>query len=339
MNLPICYYPTTVICVDDDPSFLQNFSLSLNPDLAYLLFSSPKAALKNIGALSEGLGYKGDIVRYKDYTAPNLTDGEHAVLVVDCSTVWKRIYRAERFSEVSVAIVDYAMPEMDGLSFCRKISKSRIKKIMLTGKADERVAVDAFNEGLIDGFVMKSDRNAITKIADLVEKFKKVYVEEENLQLENLLKENLPVFMKDEEISRHVQRVWERHDIVEYYLSINPPGYVAVTREGAVLLVIMMTPDDFRAHIEIVTDVGGPAELLQCLRTRSAVPYFWRSEGYFDKNQEWQDQVFEATVVAGDRASYAIAVVWEPPRIAGDSKKVVPYSQYLAEIDALGVRG
>ena len=54
-----------------------------------------------------------------------------------------------------VAVMDVAMPELNGMEFCRRITDPSIRKIVLTGKADEHVAVKSFNEGLIDRFIRR----------------------------------------------------------------------------------------------------------------------------------------------------------------------------------------
>lgn len=42
-------------------------------------------------------------------------------------------------------VVDYSMPEVDGIQFLTSIRNANCMKILLTGIADEREAVAAFN--------------------------------------------------------------------------------------------------------------------------------------------------------------------------------------------------
>ena len=70
------------------------------------------------------------------------------------------IYNKERFGETSVVVVDFAMPQMNGEEFCRKLGQLKgnsVKIIMLTGEADEEMAVRLFNAGVIDKFLRKGN--------------------------------------------------------------------------------------------------------------------------------------------------------------------------------------
>ena len=68
-------------------------------------------------------------------------------ICLNIDTHHQQIYNSERFAQISVVITDYAMPEMDGVDFLRQIKHSEIKRILLTGVADEKIAVKAFNWG------------------------------------------------------------------------------------------------------------------------------------------------------------------------------------------------
>ena len=187
---------------------------------------------------------------------------------------------------------------------------------------------------MIDGFVMKSDRDAPRKVVGLVDRLQKKYLQEVNLDLRNLLQKDLPAFLLDETIMEHIRGLLREHDVAEYYLTMSPPGFVAVSRSGAVLLVIIMAPTDFTSHEEIIRDLGGATELLDRLAERSAVPYFWRGGGFYDPETDWRDQVVEAAAIGGAEATYAVAVVSDPQGIVNETPTIVPYNQFLEDIDS-----
>jgi 1,4-dihydroxy-2-naphthoyl-CoA synthase len=47
------------------------------------------------------------------------------------------------------------IPGMDGFRFCFARKDKNIQKILLTGAADEEIAIDAFNTGCINRFLRK----------------------------------------------------------------------------------------------------------------------------------------------------------------------------------------
>jgi CheY-like chemotaxis protein len=73
--------------------------------------------------------------------------------------IYKVIYNPRRYEEISTVIVDYDMPSMKGLEFCEKLQNPYIRKILYTGVAGEGLAIEAFNKGLIDGYIRKGDPN------------------------------------------------------------------------------------------------------------------------------------------------------------------------------------
>lgn len=61
----------------------------------------------------------------------------------------------ERFGLTRVCVFDYAMLGMDGLQALGELTDHQGGRILLTGQADEHVAVSAFNRGLINQFIAK----------------------------------------------------------------------------------------------------------------------------------------------------------------------------------------
>ena len=159
-SIPLYYYPTTVMLLDDSEDFLTNFSLQLQNKLAVKLYSKPQTAL----AYLKGVDYSSHL-NTRVFSTPQENHGMNPIVNhsvnLNLSTIKEEIYNPKRFDEIAVIIIDYDMPAMNGLDFCRKLGRSPIKKILLTGKGDEKIAVQAFNEGLIDHFIQKGNRDVI----------------------------------------------------------------------------------------------------------------------------------------------------------------------------------
>ena len=63
--------------------------------------------------------------------------------------------------------MDIRMPEVDGIEFLASIRGVACTKILLTGAAGETEAVDAFNAGLIDFYLKKTDAGMTRKLASM----------------------------------------------------------------------------------------------------------------------------------------------------------------------------
>ena len=147
-------HPTTVCVVDDNQSFVDSLSFELPSDWACQTFTDPFAARDYINT-KPALPALADRCMSADLSSASTT------IHLDLSLIEQEINHVERFRRISVVVVDYAMPSLNGLELCAQVVDPDVRKIMLTGVADEKLAVEAFNAGLIHRFVPKQSGDAI----------------------------------------------------------------------------------------------------------------------------------------------------------------------------------
>jgi CheY-like chemotaxis protein len=75
----------------------------------------------------------------------------------------------ERYALTRVCVVDFSMPGMDGLQVLAELADWAGSRVLLTGQADEQVAVRAFNRGLIDQFIAKQTPDISKRLIDAIE--------------------------------------------------------------------------------------------------------------------------------------------------------------------------
>jgi CheY-like chemotaxis protein len=109
------------------------------------------------------------------------------VIDVSLDMIHREVHNEHRFEQVSVVVVDYDMPEIDGLEFCRNLKNKAIKKILLTGKADEQTAVRAFNEKTIDRFIRKQDDDVMARLNRAIAELQREHFD----QIEHMLADAL----------------------------------------------------------------------------------------------------------------------------------------------------
>ena len=323
------HFPTTVAFVDDNPQFLVNLSLQLDSQLAFRLFHSPVSALLALNAdSSEAPMVERFFSLYRDREDAN--NSRH-VIDVSLDLIHREVHNARRFEQVSVVVVDYDMPQIDGLEFCRSLKNPAIKKILLTGKADERIAVRAFNEKTIDRFIRKQNDDVMSVLNRTIAELQQEYFD----QIEHMLSDALAVgshlFLGDPEFAGRFQEIRQRHGIVEHYLTCTPDGILLLDAGGSAHLLIVQTETMMQAHYEIAYDQAAPAGLLEQLRGGHSVPYFWKTSGnYSPIYQDWQACLHPATEFRG-RDSYLYSLIKNPG--AFNLKQVYPYSAYLDRLD------
>ena len=129
-----------------------------------------------------------------------------------------------RFSRVSVAIIDFAMPSMTGVELCRKIKHLPVKKVLLTGKTGDATAVAAFNEGLIDLFLVKHDPDLPDKLRRIIRELQYAYFKDLTAPLEPIAKLEDTAFLDDPGIAGWYHEFSGRIARSSTHLLLSPPG-------------------------------------------------------------------------------------------------------------------
>ncbi|MCB1876482.1 MAG: response regulator [Chromatiales bacterium] len=322
------YYPTTALFLDDNLRFLEHFSFSFPTGLSFRLFDSPLGALRHLDEVQESTPLCERCFFGNQETIGH-SDLEQ-VMRLDLSVLYTQLFNPDRFSEVSVVVVDYDMPEMNGLDFCRSIVNPAIKKILFTGKADERIAVQAFNEGIIDRFVLKSDSNPAATVIRNIKELESLYFRDVSKLISKTLSIDSPYFLDDPLFAAFIVRLCAQERFIEYYLTTNPQGLLLADDHGRTAHLTIQTADDLDTHYEIAQVAGAPEELLDGLRGHLLIPDFWRAESYAeDGYRHWKQYVLPAQAVRGSHGLYYYALQHNPPSFEISPDSVIGYQAFL----------
>ena len=314
VKFPVChlfYYPTQTILVDDDPDFLDAVSLLLRSDSSYRLFQSAKQALTHINSCNQHV----DIIRrcYSSYkTGPFDSD---TLSHVDIHQIYKEVYNPLRFSTPAVVVVDYSMPEMNGLDFCSALTNPYVKKILLTGQADTDVAVQAFNEGVIDQYISKKDQNLATKLNRSIASLQHYYFNRTfKLITDPVIANKQCGFVSDPGFITHFREVISAQNVAEYYLVDEPySGFFMLDEKGNPSLLLVLEEARLSQHLQHCRSAGAPAELLDQLAAGELLPLFnvASEEGVLNEEMltQWQKYYAASSRVAG--SSYLCALLGE----------------------------
>lgn len=328
-QIPPFYFPTTVIFVDDSRVFLENLSIQLDPNLAFQLYESPVNALMTLNGANSLTALAERFFSRHPHSDDMLMS--HHVIDVNLDKVHRQVYNEFRFEQVSVAVVDYDMPSMDGLEFCRLIKNPAIKKILLTGKADEKIAVQAFNQGIIDRFILKQDKDVTTTLNQAIFELQHDYFRQTERMLADALAIGKHAFLHDALFAAKFREICEELQIVEFYLCNEPDSILMLNAEGAATLLLVSNDESLQSQYEIACEQGAPQEMLDVLKSCQVLPYFWKSGGYYSPECAiWRTFLYPATEFKGRNWHY-YAIVKNPPPFKADM--VFPYNKFLLELD------
>lgn len=162
MSFSLFQRPGTVVFLDDDPDYLEMLALVLPRHWHVKLFMRPQNCINYLQ--QEPPFWEADA-----WNQQQLVDHwrEGKPLIPQLLAYWSKY--TERYALTSICVVDYSMPGMDGLQTLGELVDWPGSRVLLTGQADEQVAVSAFNRGLIDQFIAKQTPDISHRLIDAVE--------------------------------------------------------------------------------------------------------------------------------------------------------------------------
>lgn len=162
MNFPLFRRPGTIVFLDDDPDYLEMLALVLPRHWYVKLFLRPAECINYLK--QEPPFWEADAWNQQQIIE-NWRAGKP--LIPQILGYWSKY--TERFALTRVCVVDYSMPGMDGLQTLAELADWPGSRVLLTGQADEQVAVRAFNRGLIDQFIPKQTPDISRRLIEAVE--------------------------------------------------------------------------------------------------------------------------------------------------------------------------
>src|SRR6185369_1896272 len=162
VSLSLFHRPGTVVFLDDDPDYLEMLALVLPRHWHIKLFLRPVECINYLQ--QEPPFWEADA-----WNQQQLIDHwrEGKRLIPQILGYWSQY--TERYALTRVCVVDYSMPGMDGLQALGELVDWPGSRVLLTGQADEQVAVRAFNRGLIDQFIAKQTPDISRRLIEAVE--------------------------------------------------------------------------------------------------------------------------------------------------------------------------
>ncbi len=306
--LPPYYHPTTVCLIDDNQSFLSSLERSLPAQWPVRSFVDPHRAL---AFLNQPPALAPLVDRCFAYEQ---RPGQNPVIHFDPGMIEQEINHIERFSRVSVAVIDYAMPALDGLALSAALTDPYLQRAMLTGVANEKHAVAAFNDRLLDRFSSKQKLSTAEAVTAFVDESRFAYFNQHASRLQSNLSLNPPGFLLVPQIATQVQALMARHALVEYYLVTDPPGLLMLNAAGRLHRLVIADSAELALQAQSAQKMGAPAAVVAALAEGRQLGWFWDSPSdYFGAEPyPWGEHLLDAAPIP-DASGWYMALMVDPP--------------------------
>lgn len=321
-KLLACYHPTTVLFVDDNTDFLKTLLLNFMQQIPCRSYNNPQEVL----SLLDHIQTQSLLKRYS-----NGDDNNSGIaLRIDIQSLHQEIYNANRFGLATILVTDQAMPGLTGLDLCKQLKHHFIKKIMLTGKMSYAEAVQAFNEGYIDKFLMKASPDLpkllISSIEALLQKpFMALtdIVVNSSTQLNKLLTDPMVVNL--------FNTIYQSHDIVEHYLLDELGSFLLLDKQAKPYLLLLRTEAEMATLANHAAIENLAPSLVSALNQRGVIPCASEIGNFDTLPADWEASLFPAKLLQGEQ-DYYYSFIGEPVLTDLNSANLTAYQMYLTRL-------
>lgn len=301
-ELSLFYHPTTTVYIDDNKDFLNALTMKSKPG-SFKLFDDPHEGLVYVESqfkLSENFS-KGEPLS-PDINTPHK-------LVLPQNKICQKLNTLNRFAEPSVVVLDFSMPELNGLDLSSQLSNPNCKKVLLTGVANDRQAIQALNADLIDFYVGKNEDGLVNRLNTIVKTLNARYFMDLMPVSHADALTQIP-FIFDSNFADYFEQICEELDVEEYYFVTNPGGFLLIDKLGSISRLVVLTKNELDSTLDELKARNASQESIERLANFSHFPFFQDADGEFQPSfiKDWEKHTHPIITVKGEQNYYCALV-------------------------------
>lgn len=314
--IPCCFFPTTVVSIDDNIEFLKLMQFNLSLRWPCMIFDDPEFALDYLLNDYQNHSFiKNCVTRHEEQQI------NHINVDINLKKIHQQIYNINHFDEISVVVVDYTMPKMNGDKVCTQLKNSQFKIILLTGEIEEQEAIELFNLGIIHRYIRKDTPNYLNTLKEAINELQYEYfcilstlVSTQITKKAELLGTPYSSSLTDLKFVDFFFDYIKKHHIVEFYLVEESGSMLLVNQDGAVSWLLVKTEGDMEAASEFASFLETKIHTANCnaiINREVLVHYFNEDFEVIDAN-DWLKVLYPCIEIKGQSSNFYCSTVTEP---------------------------
>ncbi len=326
MNLiiPFFYHPLAVYLVDDNQDYLDNLMLKLSNNFLCSSFTDAEAAANDLNKIYHQ--YK-----LKVHTNTEEESIDQIIFDFDLRNIRNIVFDKKRFLIPGCAIADYEMPRINGIEFAKKIPR-KIKRVLLTGVADNQTAIAAFNENLIDSYIPKGSSNITLELQKRIAQLTNDYFLDLSEKLLANSENNKALNLFDSTFSNFFHQLIKENEITEYYLSDSLGGFLLLTKTAEPYWLAVITEEALCDYCDIAKMADNISDqIINKLESKKYVPYFFERNSLETTPDKWEPYLFPAQKIVGNQACYYVSLISKTDKNAPQLEKIFSFDAALHE--------
>ena len=260
MSFALYRRPGGVIFLDDDPDYLDMLAEVMPLDWYVRLLVRPVGCIDLL--VKEAPLWEADAWAQQEIIN---RWREGAALIPQILAYWREDGRA-RFGLTHVCVVDYSMPAMSGLRVLGELEGWAGLRVLLTGRADEQLAVSAFNRGLIDQFIAKQSPDLRLRLTETILNLLRFPNARHQQVWRASLTREQHALLGDPAIAQALEALVLAHGWIEHVVIGAPFGVLALDSQGSVSWLQLEPADKLQELAEMAQSQGWDTPTVQDIR-------------------------------------------------------------------------
>ena len=301
-KIPACFYhPIAVMFVDDNHNFLSTLDAQLKGLNTLQMYTDLDKASQAIALNQQALSH--NLIKIVDKNEVSEAAGHLVNIAIN--DIHQLIYNPKRFKDIGVVVVDYKMPQKNGVDFCASIDNPYIQKVLLTAQADQQVAIKAFNAGYINQFMPKRTEDLDSLLIQAIEELKIQYFKRRS----SVIFESLPIETQDLLNSSAYQRIFQSiqsdSNSVEYYMIDETGSFLFLDQRGEPTWFVVRKYRHIQEQYQLAEGLGVPEATLNLLRGHDNLLFMLSIEDERQPPERWGDYIHPAQALSENHC-YAV---------------------------------
>jgi CheY-like chemotaxis protein len=259
MRFPLYHRPNSIVFLDDDANYLEMLGLVMPRNWCVRLYTHVGDCMDHIR--QEHPQWEADV-----WSHHQMVDNWKAgtLLIPRILQYWQT--NPYRYGLTKICVVDFSMPTMTGLDVLKALPVWPANRVLLTGKADESIAVSAFNDGLIDRFVPKQHPDIGTHLARVLQEQHTKPLDFHDGIWRSALKQEQYAALQENSAAISLFNLIEERGVVEYVVVPAPFGILGIDTHAQAHWLQMELTNDLPAAADLAQSSNQPSEVVQKIR-------------------------------------------------------------------------
>ncbi|MCE3237390.1 MAG: hypothetical protein K0R24_371 [Gammaproteobacteria bacterium] len=301
-TLPLFYYPSTWLWIDDDKTLLDNMVSTFEDYNHIKPFYSAKECLdflKNYQSPFSKYTFLKSLSHDETYGVL-----KHTPTDFDVTLLMKIANDLDRHQEITAMVIDYQMPEMDGFTFVKEMNSLPIQKILLTGAIESHEAMTGFNNNLIHRYVQKQEVDLVTTLAMYLQQATFEYFQKLSLPLLTHLETESKLPLSDPLFIKHFEWYCKKNEIEEYYLMDKQGSYLCIDKKKQKKCFVVHTDKSINFWLSFYCSELSLLEVI-AIKENKKIPFFGvGKEAWQIEASEWRHCFYPSETVEGRERYY-----------------------------------